>query len=119
MKPSLRHLWKYQATEELFFRETGYFFAARAHAEICIRCWLASLKQIKLRRGTNLSDGRILNKEERASYSRFLRQRRITCPHLRGTRKNPVIIPWGRNRRHPPEGCIRKLEHSVVTERWI
>ena len=102
MRSSIRDLFKYKATENCFFRETRYEGKAREHAKLCIRCWLDQRKR------------RTQGKHSmhwRAEMNKFFRQRRIHCPHI--TRKK-VKIPWGRNRKKPPEGCIRIFEHAMV-----
>lgn len=102
MKSSLRDLFKYQATENTFFRETGYFGEAREHAKVCILCWLDKVNAKSLDKETTLP--------WRADINKFFRQRRIKCPYTRA-----LYIPWGRNRRYPPKGCVRLLEHAVVS----
>lgn len=119
MKASLRQLFKYQATENHFFHDQDYHGACKEHARICLRCWLENLRKIKREQGRMRTDGVLLNKQERFEYIRFFRQRRIHCPHLARQKVKSVLIPWGKNRRYPPEGCVRKLEHSMVTEPWL
>lgn len=123
MKASLRQLWKHKATEDHFFSSQGYEGALRTHAEICIRCWLSRL--------LNLRSPGDLGTQERLEYQKALLDRRIRCPYIRlQNRKkfgfsplpfdkaNPKpktpLIPWGRNRTNPPQGCIRTFEHSMV-----
>lgn len=103
MKSTLRHLFRYKATENYFFRETGYNGEDRRHATVCILCWMdKAIRHFENEPPTVW----------RTEISKFFRQRRITCPHIRGEKK--LIIPWGRNRKNPPQGCIRVLEHAVV-----
>lgn len=107
MKTSIRDLFLYEATENYFFRETGYFGEDRAHATICIRCWLSKVRG-RNKHGTE----KPTTLAWRAEMYKFFKQRRIRCPFTRR-----VIIPWGRNRKHPPDGCVRLLEHAVARGR--
>jgi len=99
MKAKLKDIWKYGSTLNFFFNHAGYHGKQRKHAEICVRCWIE-----------HRLEGRHLSDMERCHYQKILKIRNAYCPHVKH-----IIIPWGRNRKYPPEGCKRLFEHSVVS----
>ena len=99
-------LWANKSHEEGFLGGAilKYFGKEREHARICVYCWAENspIAQRNRERGVM---GRV-------ECRKMLRKRRCCCP-IRD-HKNPLRIPWGRNRKHPPDGCLHAFEHSLV-----
>jgi len=81
-----------------------YFGNERKHARICIYCWAENSKIAQ----RNKDYGEV----GRRGCLTMLRKRLCCCP-IRDHR-NPLVIPWGRNRKYPPEGCLYAFEHALV-----
>jgi len=103
MKAKLSFLWKCPASINHFFNQGGYSGASRAHAEICLQCWIQRVLE-------RCAYDPFADTQNREFYQKCLRKRQIRCP------SGGVLLPWGRNRKTPPSGCLRVFEHSLVKE---